>query len=199
MIQALFFDLGGVLLAHDVRRALAGFARLSGRPAAELEAPLLEVAKQGFDLGRMDARSFVLAVERACGRPIGEAKIREVWCDIFDDCPGMQALAERLAASLPSYLLSNTDPFHFEHARARVPALSRFRGHHLSYEVGRLKPDLEYYRLAFRRFELPPEACVLIDDRPENVEAIVRLGASGIVHVELVATERELRRLGVSA
>ncbi|MHB8418328.1 MAG: HAD family hydrolase [Myxococcales bacterium] len=197
MIDTLLFDLGGVLLEADPRRGVAALSRLCGRPEAELEELLLGVAKQGFDRGGLGEADFVRQVRRACRKELTLEQIREAWCAMLRDLPPMQEFADRLAARHPSYLLSNTDPLHLACARERVAALRRFRGFHPSCEAGCAKPESEYYRLAFRRFVLEPARCVLIDDRPENVEAIVSLGAAGIVHESAERTEGALAALGI--
>ncbi len=193
------FDLGGVLLDAYPRRAVECFARLSGRKAAELEAPILEVAKLAFDGGRIGPDDFARRVCDACGKRLTLEQVRECWCGIFEDLPEMQRFAERLAMVQACYLLSNTDPWHYEVAMKRLPWLASFKGHCLSYEVRRLKPDPEYYRAVFERFQLQPGACVLVDDRAENVQAIVALGAQGIVHRGAAATAASLAQLGVRA
>lgn len=199
MIDTLLIDLGGVLLDAQPWRAVALLARLSGRSEVELTNALLAVAKRGFDCGNFSTAAFYEEVRRACGAGLTDGQIGDAWCAMFDHLAPMQALVERLARRYPSYLLSNTDPIHFAWARERVPALAHFRGFHLSYEVGCGKPETEYYRRAFRRFDLEPARCVLIDDRPENVEAIVRLGAQGVVHESAELTGSRLATLGVSA
>jgi HAD superfamily hydrolase (TIGR01509 family) len=197
MKLALLFDLGGVLLDAFPERAVAGFARLSGRRASDLIAPVLWNAKLAFDSGRINPTEFTRQVGEACHMALTEAQVHECWCDIFEDLPEMQRFVERLAPGYDCYLLSNTDPWHYEAAVKRLPLLGLFRGDFLSFEAGRLKPDSEYYRSVFERFHLDPADCVLIDDRPDNVAAIVALGAQGIVHRDAATTEAALAALGV--
>ncbi len=198
MISTLLCDLGGVLLGADPGRAVHALARLSGRPQAELEAGILGALKADFDAGRLPVAAFLDAVRAACRAPLTDAQIREAWNAIVAEPLPFVPAAGRLAARHPTYLFSNTDPLHLAVARERLPALGRFRGLWPSYEAGCLKPDPEYYRRAFRRFALAPASCVLVDDRPENVEAIVALGASGIVHESAERTEAALREIGLS-
>jgi HAD superfamily hydrolase (TIGR01509 family) len=195
----LLFDLGGVLLDAFPRRAVECFAKLSGREVAKLEAPILEVAKLAFDGGRVDPAGFARLVCDACGRRLTLEQVHDCWCAIFEDLPEMQQFTERLAKAHACYLLSNTDPWHYQVAMKRLPWLGTFRGHCLSYEARRLKPDPEYYRAMFKRFQLEPGDCVLVDDRAENVDAIVALGAQGIVHRNVAATAASLAQLGVRA
>ncbi|MHB1844629.1 MAG: HAD family hydrolase [Deltaproteobacteria bacterium] len=199
MQRAILFDLGGVLLSPHPERAIAAVARRAGRAADGLARALLGVTKLGLDAGRISPEEFAVEVSRAAGVPLSFPEVRSIWCDIFDDLVSMQELAAQLAERYPCYLLSNTDPMHFAHALARIPALGTFQGHHLSYEIGHLKPESEYYRAAFRRFGLAPQRCILIDDLRANVEAIVREGATGIIHESFEGTRDQLVALGVCA
>jgi putative hydrolase of the HAD superfamily len=197
-IRVLLIDAGGVLVDPHPERAVARLAARSGRSVNELEAALLGVTKRGFDRGKLDGAAFAAELGRASGLTLAEQEWRDLWCGIFDDLPLMQDLVEQLSRQHPCYLLTNIDPWHLEHLRARLPLLSRFRGVHASCEVGFAKPDPSYYRLAFERFGLAPEECVLIDDRVESVEAVTRLGARGIVHRGAEATREALAQLGIA-
>jgi FMN phosphatase YigB (HAD superfamily) len=199
MNRSCLIDLGGVLLDAFPERAVEGFARLSGRSPADLVEPVLWGAKVSFDSGQIDGAEFTRQVGHACRMPLTLDQVRDCWCDIFEDLPEMQRFIERLARVHDCYLLSNTDPWHYEVAVKRLPLLGLFRGHFLSFEAGRLKPDSEYYRAMFERFHLEAADCVLIDDRPDNVQAIVALGALGVVHRDAAATEASLASLGIRA
>jgi FMN phosphatase YigB (HAD superfamily) len=196
-VNNLLIDAGGVLVAPHPERAIFSLAARSGHPASDLAAELLDVSKRGFDLGELDGLGFASELRRATGLDLPESEWRELWCAIFDDLIPMQSLVTRLSRIHPCYLFSNTDPWHLAHFRARLPFLTSFRGFHPSYEARCAKPDPRYYRLGFERFALAPEECVLIDDRVANVEAVIVLGAQGIVHREAEATREALARLGI--
>lgn len=198
-VRHLLIDAGGVLVAPHPERVLAALASRSGRQANDLVFALFDVAKQGFDLGRLDSASFVAGLGRAFGLDLPEQEWRDLWCAIFDDLSPMQDLVGRLAAHHPCYLFSNIDPWHLAYCRDRLACLASFRGFHPSYEAGCAKPDPRYYRLGFERFGLVPEQCLLIDDRIENVETAMVLGAKGIVHREADETEEALSRLGIAS
>lgn len=51
----------------------------------------------------------------------------------------------------------------------------------ISAALGCWKPDELMYTTAIDELGLPPEALMFVDDRPENVEAAVRLGLKGVV------------------
>lgn len=52
----------------------------------------------------------------------------------------------------------------------------------ISAEVGLRKPDPAIYRLAAERLDLPPGACVFVDDLDTNVEVARSLGMVGVHH-----------------
>jgi FMN phosphatase YigB (HAD superfamily) len=197
-VKHLLIDAGGVLVAPHPERVLAALASRSGRPASQLAGPLWDLAKPGFDLGRLDGAGFASLLAEATGLDLPRPEWQALWCNIFDDLPPMEQLVSRLSHIHSCYLFSNTDPWHLEHFRARLPFLAGFRGFHPSYEAGCAKPDPRYYRLGFERFGLVPEQCVLIDDRVANVEAAIMLGARGIVHRDAGATREALIGLGIA-
>jgi FMN phosphatase YigB (HAD superfamily) len=197
-VRHLLIDAGGVLVAPHPERAIAELAARSGRRPSDLGAALFDAAKRGFDLGRLDGEAFAAELGRVTGLDLTEDAWRALWCGIFDDLLPMQQLVARLSHTHSCYLFSNTDPWHLAHFRARLPFLGSFRGLHPSYEAGCDKPDPRYYRSGLERFGLVPEQCVLIDDQAANVEAVIVLGAEGIVHREAGETEQALARLGIA-
>jgi FMN phosphatase YigB (HAD superfamily) len=183
---AVLFDLGNVLVRLDMARGLARLRSLSGRGPASLEeaAVFFGAPALACNRGELGPDAFIDALAAAVGATgLARATLRDVWCDIFTPWPEMEALAERvLAAAHPAYLLSNTDPIHFEWLARRMPVLGRLDGLHLSYEVGRLKPDPAFFTSALERFGLEAARCAFLDDRPENVEAARSVGIPAQVH-----------------
>ncbi len=59
------------------------------------------------------------------------------------------------------------------------------------------KPDADIYRLALDCAQVDPEAAVYVDDRPLFVEVARGLGLSGVVHVDVETTRRELAARGL--
>jgi putative hydrolase of the HAD superfamily len=51
-----------------------------------------------------------------------------------------------------------------------------------SARVGVVKPDPKIYEIAAERAGVPPQRCLFVDDRPENVQAAVALGMTGVVY-----------------
>lgn len=66
-----------------------------------------------------------------------------------------------------------------------------------SCEEGFKKPSLEIYEIVLKRLNLPPEACLFVDDKRVNVEAAEKLGIRGIVFQTPEQLRGELIKLGL--
>lgn len=65
----------------------------------------------------------------------------------------------------------------------------------LSSDVGLIKPDPLIYDYAANKLGVEPEACVMIDDLPVNIDGAERAGMQGIVFASLSQLQHELRHL----
>jgi FMN phosphatase YigB (HAD superfamily) len=65
----------------------------------------------------------------------------------------------------------------------------------ISAELGILKPDPRIYEAALSGVGLPPEAAVLVDDFPENVDAAVKFGMAGVLFRNPAQMKREVTAL----
>jgi putative hydrolase of the HAD superfamily len=173
-IQALVFDLGGVIVAHDnavMHRRLAGRCRAgwsperiatvtgddrwaTGRPLTELHAVLSREA--GYD---GDWPTFAAD-----------------WCCHLVLDPAMLALVEQLVGRHRVMIFSNTNQQHWEHvvvaSGGRLGAFER----HLSHEIGHMKPFRRAYEIVAETAGLAPEAMLFFDDMPANIDAARRAG-----------------------
>lgn len=93
----------------------------------------------------------------------------EAWINYF------RSLGYRL------YYLSNYSRELYQKTKKKLEFLDSFDGGIFSYQVKCIKPDERIYRLLLNRYSIRPEDAVFYDDRPENVEAAVRLGIKGVV------------------
>ncbi|MFD5555151.1 HAD family hydrolase [Streptomyces sp. NPDC127068] len=61
--------------------------------------------------------------------------------------------------------------------------------------VGMVKPDPGIYRLAAERVGARLDRCLFVDDRSENVDAAIALGATGVLYREVADLEQALAPL----
>lgn len=194
-------DLGGVLLRLEMERFHAAWAAL-GVERRILERFLLGPRNRDWNLGRIPAEDFPRLMRKDLGLPGWPAlRLREAWCAMIG--PPNEALCHLAARAqgkgLRVGLLSNTDPWHWEAARERLP-FRAFDPLGLSFDLAALKPDAAIYRqvMAAGSPELPwpdPEAILFVDDRRENLEAARQAGWSCWLHEDHAARLEDLEAL----
>lgn len=178
MVDAVVFDLGGVLIRWDPELL---YRQLILDPA-ERHWFLTEVCSPAWNLdqdrGRPWAEGIALLTARFPDQAARIRAYRERWEEMVPGAiEGTVALLERLhARGLPLYALTN---FHAETlalCRARFGFFQHFRGMLVSGEEGLVKPEAAFYRRLLDRHGLLAERCLFIDDVPANIQAARALG-----------------------
>lgn len=78
------------------------------------------------------------------------------------------------------YALSNYPKRGFLYTQEKYDFFKLFDGKVISYEVKKLKPDIEIYNSLLKKYALKPEECIFIDDSYPNVEAARALGMKAL-------------------
>jgi putative hydrolase of the HAD superfamily len=199
-IQAVIFDFGNVLCAFDNGRIAAALAPVCGRTPQELAGLIAgSDLPRAYEAGAIGSAAFLAGLSELCGCAFEEGFFLRAFTDIFTPIPGTWQLVRELKGRLRLGLLSNTNPWHFEHGIRTTAIFPLFETVTLSFEVGALKPDRRIFEDALAKLALPPEACVFVDDIPGFVEGARRLGLHGIPFTGPVALRAALRALGVEA
>lgn len=165
-VEALVFDLGGVLLDVQLQRTLRAFEALDIRGLGAAE--VIDGNRACFrdlELGLITQEEFAEAVRRTF--PAVAA---------IPDAQRVELLRE-LGKRCPVYLLSNTNLPH--RIRFRESFRERFGGSFdelfvrcfYSDELHLRKPDPEIYRSVARQIGTPPGKLLFIDDNAANVSA----------------------------
>jgi epoxide hydrolase-like predicted phosphatase len=206
--RALILDFGGVLTT-SITTSLAQFCAAAGvsperlkdvlRDAyADGEAPSAALGHLVADLetGRMSPDEFepLLAEALSDGLPEPlEAKglIGRMFQSVGPDERMLEAVGAARNHGLKTAVLSNTwgrSVFFPEQFKA-------FDAVVLSEHEGVRKPDPEIYRIAAKKVDEPPEACVFVDDVPRNVEGARAVGMAGVLHKDAAITIPKLEEL----
>jgi 2-haloacid dehalogenase len=198
-IDAVVFDLGGVLLDWDPRHL---YRQLFADPA-EMEDFLARICTpewhRAHDLG--------VDISASCQRlaelhPRYRDKIM-AWAERGEEMVAGQfdrtvrVLAEVKAAGTRCYTLSNMEPRPFALRSARFPFMTWFDGHVISGIEGAAKPDARIFEILLDRYRLAPEAAVFVDDVSRNVEAARALGMNAVHFTGASKLREALRALGV--
>lgn len=196
VIKSVISDLGKVILFFDNNIFLKKMMDYSPLSLEEMRASIFshfEVV-QNFDRGKLTPHQFYGQVLERFQAKIDYEDFYDIYNDIFSLNPPVLSLLKRLKSQYRLVLLSNTDVVRFSFIRNRFPEIMIFDEYVLSYEVGRIKPHPQIYRVAIEKARARPEECVFIDDREENIEGARGMGINSILfdnHVQLKAYLQE--------
>lgn len=199
MIKTIFFDLGGVIVPFDFKRAYTRLEALGSCPASEITSRIrsTDLVYQ-FESGKIAAERFVEALCRMLELKVTYEEFCDLWTCIFLSDP---LLPDRLLADLHVrhrlILLSNTNPIHFEMIRREYPILRHFDDFVLSYKVGALKPSSKIYQEAIALSGCRAEECFFTDDILSNVEAARSHGIDAVQFQSADQLEADLRSRGL--
>ena len=198
-IQALFLDVGGVLLSngwdHHARQRVA--AEL-GYDYAEVEARH-QVVTDVHECGKITLKDYLQYVVFYTPRPFTPEQYREL---MYASSTADQAMIDLLAGlkkkhGLKVYTVNN------EARELNAYRITTFGLDHWvdafvsSCYVGTRKPDAAIFRLALDLAQVPPEQVIYIDNTALLVEIAKPLGMHGLVHTDYASTRDELLRLGL--
>ena len=110
--------------------------------------------------------------------------------DVFD-------IVTRLCGRYRLAIGSNTDRLHYARGLELRPSLRGFHDILLSYELGRCKPDSDFFILGLRKLGVRADECAFIDDRPDNVTVARSLGIEGIHFISANQLEVDLKALRI--
>ena len=196
----LLVDFGGVLTT-DVFTSFQAFCEAEGLLPDTvrdrfMKDPLARELLADLETGKLTEAEFepkfaaVLEIEQADGL------IDRLFAGMHADVAMLDAVRVARAAGVRTGLVSNSWGAG-RYDRSAFPEL--FDGVVISGEVGVRKPDPQIYALGAEAVELPPEACVFVDDLPGNLKPARTLGMATVHHVRAADTIAELEDLlGVS-
>jgi 2-haloacid dehalogenase len=197
-IEAVVFDLGGVLIDWDPRYV---YRQLFADPA-DMEEFLASVCTSDWHRAHDLGADITQSCQRLALRYPEHRDMIMVWAKRgeemvagqFDDT--VELLSELKASGMPCYALSNMEPDAFEVRRARFGFMRWFDAHVISGLEGVAKPDRRIFEILLNRHGLRPQRCVFIDDQARNVDAARELGLVALHFSSAAQLRRDLRALG---
>ena len=184
-IQALLFDLGGVVMDIDFNRALAYWQPMSRLSLAELKAAFtFDVPYQRHERGEIGAAEYFAHLAQHLQLHDDPARIAEGWNSIFiSEITETRRMVEAARALLPCYGFTNSNAAHQAAWSARFPAVVRaFERVFVSSEIGHRKPDRSAFEFVARSIGVPVGSILFFDDTISNVEGALAAGLAA-VHV----------------
>lgn len=181
MPSHLILDIGNVLCRWDGPALLAS---VFDDPAEQEQARTALVQHPDWialDAGTLEAEQAARrAAERSTLAPARFLDLLEALprsLTAFEDTHA--AVIDAQNRGVPVYILSNMHAVSWDHLLETHPVFSGCCGVVVSCEIQLTKPDAAIYRHLTDRFSLQPDACVFVDDMPENIEAARACGWQG--------------------
>ena len=184
-IEALLFDLGGVLIELDWDRVFAHWAACCGADAAVLRARFsFDQPYERHERGEITAREYFQSLRTSLGIDIPNDEFRLGWERVFaGKVQRTVDLLPRIDPAIPLYLFSNTNAAHHAAwAHDYADALRHFRRAFISCELGLRKPARAAFERVAREIGVPMERILFFDDTESNIEGARRAGLA-TVHV----------------
>jgi glucose-1-phosphatase len=178
-VDAIIFDLGGVLVDIDLRRAFGAWAAAAGVAADTIAARFaVDEACCAHERGEIDDHAYFAHLRSALGIGISDEEMLAGWNTIIGEpIPGIEAVLRSLAERLPLYVFSNTNPAHVAHFTPRLRhLLAYFRDTFTSCDIGLRKPEAQAFARLASRIGAPASRLAFFDDVAENVAGARRAG-----------------------
>ncbi len=199
-IDAVIFDIGGVLVRIELSAILKSVSQLSKKSPFELAAIYKHQSILDFEVGKITEREFHRVLEGLLGCPFPYPQFCETWNSIFiGEIEPTVTLMHALNAQpeLKVGILSNTNCLHLEWMRARLKTFDGIKHFYASNEIGHRKPNASAYHYVLDKMGVAPERAVFIDDLSENIAAAKAVGMHGIEATDAAAVRSGLASLGI--
>jgi putative hydrolase of the HAD superfamily len=199
-IQAIFWDIGGVLLTnawdHQQRLTAVNHFRISQEEFEDRHAMVVS----SFERGKITLDEYLDRTVFYRARPFTRDVFREFMFSLSQSKPEVLPFAASLARAARYFMATiNNESRDLNLYRIEKYGLREiFKLFVSSCFVGLRKPEQGIYRLALETTQIPPQECCFIDDRALNLECAAKLGMHTIEMQTLDQLRKDLERVGVT-
>lgn len=183
-IEAIIFDLGGVILSVDYQRTVQSFHELGFSEFGHLYSQKEQSGLfDDFETGRITPNEFIARLQTLVPRANSQ-DLMDAWNSIIGDFPpGRLGFIKSIRNRFRVYLLSNTNAIHteyFNQVLVRAGGSSTIHHHfdkaYLSHEINLRKPEESVFSFVMREQNLLPERTLFIDDSIQHINAAKAMG-----------------------
>ncbi|NCP87134.1 HAD family phosphatase [bacterium] len=196
MINAIYFDLGGVIVRTEDKTPRAALGAEFGMTYDEMDAFVFrcQTAKLA-SIGQISEQEHWREVARRLNLPEAEGP-RLSQAFFAGDRVDRELLAfiQSLRPALKTGVISNA----WDGLRAymlREGFLTPFDAVIISAEVGIIKPDPRIYQRALEKLNIDAEEAIFVDDFPENIAAANALGMRGVHFQSAAQALKEIQQI----
>ena len=199
-IQAIFWDVGGVLLTNAWDRTQRMAALEHFHLDEEEFHDRHEMVVSSFERGKISLDEYLDRTVFYRTRPFTREAFTDFMFSLSQPMPEVLEFAQLLANSGKFFMGTiNNESRELNLYRIEKYGLRKiFRLFVSSCFVGLRKPERDIYRLALETTQIPAGACCFIDDRSLNLEIAAKLGMQTIEMRTVKQLRSDLEKLGVS-
>lgn len=195
-IQAVFFDLGGVILRTEYQAPRQHLADRLGMEFEDLDRLVFnsDSARKAF-IGEITEEQHWAEVAKRLRRPLAEANALR---DEFFGGDALDLTLVNFLRSIKPYYTTGLISNAWSGLRTYIVERKFDDAFHtmtISAEVGVTKPEARIYLLALEQAGVQPEAAVFVDDFIENVEGAQAVGMSAIHFRDPISALNELKNM----
>ena len=184
-VDALLFDLGGVVIEIDFDRVFSHWALSSDQS--------LEIIKSRFafdsnyerhERGEIDASEYFASLRKSMGINITDEEFAAGWNSLYvGETPGVSTLLSKVGEKLSIYAFTNSNFTHqLVWSKQFKQVLSLFREVFVSSEIGKRKPEPAAFHAISFELGVKLENILFFDDSLENIVGAEKVGMQ-TVHV----------------
>lgn len=185
-VEALLFDLGGVVIDIDFERAFRAWEKQSALSVAEMRRRFrMDEAYEKHERGEIGASEYFSHLRLVLALEGTDASIALGWNAIFagvitESTSHIRAVAERI----PCFAFSNSNPTHQAWWSSSYPSVvALFRRVFVSSELGMRKPERAAFEAVSAATNVAPGSILFFDDSIANVRGAKEAGLLA-VHVQ---------------
>ncbi len=184
-IEALLFDLGGVIVEIDFNRAFTHWAALSHQTPDTIATKFtMDEPYERHERGEIEAAMYFEHLRNTLQLTGSDAQIANGWNDIFvAEISETVAAIKQINNRLPCYAFTNSNATHQVVWESKFSsAMSVFKQTFVSSEMGLRKPELAAFEAISVQTGVDLAATLFFDDTLENIEGALAAGLQA-VHV----------------
>ena len=178
-VDALLFDLGGIVIEIDFGRMFARWAQHATLDPAAIRARFsFDEFYARHERGEISTSEYFASLRASLRIDLTDAQFLDGWSAIYvGEVPGMAALLRALAAHVPVYGFTNSNPAHVKvWTRLYAETLGSFRHVFVSSDMGVRKPEPEAFARIAHAIGVPLDRILFFDDTEENVRGALAVG-----------------------
>lgn len=191
-LDALLFDLGGVVIDIDFQRVFAKWGELAGvDPATLSERWSMDTPYKQHEVGAIDGAEYFRSLRSTLGLDLSDDKMITGWNSVHIGLiEGIEDILTAAATRWRLFGFTNSNPTHRAAATVRFgQVFDRFEHIFDSSTIGLRKPNREAFEHCAEHMGIPLGRIGFFDDSPENVEGARAIGLPAV----LVTSANDIR------